>query len=352
MLVSGKLVENEFDFIIKAREEARKIVENYKAYLDEAIHVEIPFLELKGVKSIRRVAALDGGERLKNLVASSVVIVRGGGGIFEKDEKIRKKILHDIFITSMIQDVERFTKLFRDILEFKIALNLLEESPEILVMDGSLVGYVTHGLPNEVAGHLEDKAISEKPIQEYVEKYKEYLKLYDKLLKTCKKKEILLIGASKDSRVHYLINRYKLNPVLTDYALLKLKMKKPSVTEPMIAIYKWQNETIHDFALKNNYLANDLASFRICYFKLKHNSIPIRVDFPEWQRGRFQEIMEFMETYHDEKGFLMTAHLVHNWAVMKETIVNSTVNAIREEVLKLDPSIYDAIFTPQRREEI
>lgn len=350
--MSGKLVENEFDFILKAREEARKVVEYYKKYLDDAMGVEIPFLELKGVKKLRKIAALDGGERLKNLVASSVVIVRGGGGVFEQEEKIKKKVMHDIFITSMIKDVERFSKLFRDILEFKIALNLLEEEPEALIMDGSLVGYVTHGLPNEVTGHLSDKSISEKPIQEYVEKYKEYLKLYDKLLKTCKTKKILLLGVSKDSRVHYLIDKYELNPVLTDYALLKLKMKKPSVTEPMIAKYWWQNETVHDFALQNNFLSKDLASFYICYFKLKHNSIPIRVDFPEWQRGRFQEIMELMETYHDDKGFLMTAHLVHNWAVMKETIVNSTVNAIREEVLKLDPSIYDAIFAPQRREEI
>jgi hypothetical protein len=349
--VSGKLVENEFDFILKAREEARKVVEYYKKYLDDAMSVEIPFRELRGVKKLRKIAALDGGERLKNLVASSVVIVRGGGGIFEQDEKIKKKIMHDIFITSMIKEVERFSNLFRDILEFKIALNLLEEEPEALIMDGSLVGYVTHGIPNEVAGYL-GRPVSEKPIQEYVEKYKEYLRLFDKLLKTCQSKKILLLGVSKDSRVHYLINKFKLDPVLTDYALLKLKMKKPSVTEPIIAAYRWQNEAIHDFALKNNYLSDDLASFNICYFKLKYNSIPIRVDFPEWQRGRFYEIMELMETYHDNKGFLMTAHLVHNWAVMKETIVNSTVNAIREEVLKLDPSIYDAIFAPQRREEI
>lgn len=349
--MSGKLVENEFDFILKAREEARKIVEYYKRYLDDARSVEIPFLELKGVKKLRKIAALDGGERLKNLVASSVIIVRGGGGIFEQEEKIKKTVMHDIFITSMITEVERFSHLLRDILEFRIALKLLEEEPEALIMDGSLVGYVTHGLPNEVAGYL-GKPISEKPIQEYVEKYEEYLRMYDKLLKTCKSKKILLLGVSKDSRVHYLIKKFNLNPVLTDYALLKLKMKKPSVTEPMIAQYWWQNETIHEFALNKKYLLDDLASFYICYFKLKHNSTPIRVDFPEWQRGRFHEIMELMETYHDDKGFLMTAHLVHNWAVMKETIVNSTVNAIREEVLKLDPSIYDALFALQRREEI
>lgn len=349
--MSGKSVENEFDFILKAREEARKIVEYYKAYLDDAMNVEIPFMELKGVKKIRKIAALDGGERLKNLVASSVIIVRGGGGVFEKNEKIIKRVMHDIFITSRIQDLERFSNLIRDILEFKIALILLEDDPEVLVMDGSLVGYVTHGLPNEVAGHL-TKPSSEKPIQEYVEKYVEYLTLYNKLLKTCKEKKVLLLGVSKDSRAQYLVDEFHLNRVLTDYALLKLKMKKPCVTEPIVAGYKLQNETIQDFALKNDYLAEDLASFYICYFKLKHNSIPIRVDFPVWNHGRFQEIMQFMETYHDEKGFLMTAHLVHNWAVMKETIVNSAVNAIREEVLKLDPYIYDAIFVPQRREEI
>lgn len=63
--MSGELVENEFDFILKAREEARKIVEYYKAYLDDAMNVEIPFKELKDVKKIRKIAALDGGSALK-----------------------------------------------------------------------------------------------------------------------------------------------------------------------------------------------------------------------------------------------------------------------------------------------
>ncbi len=350
--MSSESEENEFDFIIKARQEARKVVEYYKDYLDDAKNVEIPFQELTGIKKPRKIAALDGGERIKKLIASSIIVVRGGGGIFEKDKKIRKKNMHDIFITSMTQDIERFMHLLRDIVEFKISLRLLEEEPEVLIMDGSLVGYATRGLPHNVIGHLNDRTIKQKSIQEYVEAYKTYLRLYNKLLETCRKKKILLLGASKDSRIRYLVDKYHLDPVLTDYALLKLKMRKPSVTDPFIVKYKWQTEALVDFITENNYLQNGLASFYICYFKLKYNSLPIRVDFPEWQRGRFREIMSVMETYHDQKGFLMTAHLVHNWAVMKESILTSTVNAIKEEVLKLAPSVYDAIFSPQRREGI
>lgn len=350
--MSGKLDEAEFDFIIKARQEARKVVEYYQNYLEEAKNIEIPLLELKGVKQVRKIAALDGGERLKSLVASNVIVVRAGGGIFEMERKIRKKIMHDIFITSMTHDVDRFSNLIRDILEFRIALRLLEEDPEVLIMDGSLIGYVTRGLPNHVVGHLSDKTVQPGPLKEYIEAYKQYLKNYDKILQVCKKKKILLIGASKDSRVHYLVNKYKLNPTLTDYSLLKLKMKTPSVTEPMVIGIKWQNETLADFVNEQNYLQSELANFYTCYFKLKGEALPIRIDFPEWQRGRFQEIMSVLETYHDEKGFLVTAHLVHNWAVMRESIVQSAVNAIREEVLKLNPMIYDAIFAPQRRETI
>ena len=58
---------------------------------------------------------------------------------------------------------------------------LLEEDPEVLIMDGSLVGYATRGLPHNVIGHLNDRTIAQKSIQEYVEAYKTYLRLYNKL---------------------------------------------------------------------------------------------------------------------------------------------------------------------------
>lgn len=344
--------ENEFDFIIKARKQARKLVENYQIYIENAKKINVPFIELENNIKYRKIAALDGGERLKNLIASSIIVVRGGGGIFEKDRKIKKYVMHDLFVTAMIRDLERFSHLIRDIVEFKISLKLLEEEPEVLIMDGSLVGYITRGLPNEVVGRLNDKKITHKPTQEYVNKYKQYLRLYDKILKTCKKKDIILLGVSKDSRVRYLIKKYNLDSALTDYSLLKLKMLKPGVTKPIEAEYKYIRRTISDFIATHNLLEDNLSSFKVCYFKLKKNSIPIRVDFPIWQSNRFKDIMSIMETYHDNKGFILTAHLVHNWAVMREYIVNSSVNAIKEEILKLDPAVYDSIFSPQRRENI
>ncbi|MBD3229983.1 MAG: hypothetical protein GF329_17505 [Candidatus Lokiarchaeota archaeon] len=344
--------ENEFDFIIKARKQAQKLVENYQKYLENAIKIKIPFIELENNIKYRKIAALDGGERLKNLIASSIIVVRGGGGIFEIDKKIKKYIMHDLFVTSMVKDLERFSHLIRDIMEFKIALKLLEEDPEVLIMDGSLVGYITRGLPNEVVGRLNDKKITHMPTKEYVNKYKEYLRLYDRILKKCEDNDIILLGVSKDSRVRYLVKSYKLNSALTDYALLKLKMNKPGVTRPIDAKYKYVRRTISDFIATHNLLEDRLRSFKVCYFKLKKTSIPIRVDFPVWQLNHFKEIMSIMETYHDKKGFLLTAHLVHNWAVMREYIVNSSVNTIKEEVLKLNPAIYDSIFSPQRRENV
>ena len=59
-----------------------------------------------------------------------------------------------------------------------------------------------------------------------------------------------------------------------------------------------------------------------------------------------------MKTYHDERGFILTAHMVHNWAVMKEEIVSNIVEIIRSEVLNTNPEIYDAIFSDQRRKSI
>jgi len=345
-------MDTEFDYILKAKEQARKVVEYYKDLLKQAKDFEIPYTELRNERRLRKIAAIDGGERKKDLIASSIIVVRGGGGIFEPDKKIKHLTLYDIFITSMSMELDRFSHLIRDITEFKTALRLLDEDPEVLIMDGSLSGYITVGLPNRLIGRLSDKKFPDQVIRDYFLKYNEYLRLYDRILKRCHEKKILLMGVSKDSRVHYISDYYKLNMNLTDYSLLKLGMKKSGVTKPIPIELKWQTKAIPEYFLELKILSEEYQKFNIIYFKLKDHSIPVRVDFPDWQSDRLDEIMSIMETYHDSKGFILTSHLVHNWAVMKEHILNGAVNAVKEEVLRLDPEIYDAIFSAQRREEI
>ena len=129
-------------------------------------------------------------------------------------------------------------------------------------------------------------------------------------------------------------------------------MRRKGYLDPIEIPATIESETLHHFYNMHNVYQKDIAEFMLSYFKLDPRKNPIRVDFPKWQYDRFDEIISVMETYHDHKGFLMTAHLVHNWAKMEKHIVSSAVNAIKQEILKLDPQIYDTVFAPKTREGI
>ncbi|MHA1831289.1 MAG: hypothetical protein ACTSWR_07155, partial [Candidatus Helarchaeota archaeon] len=105
--------------------------------------------------------------------------------------------------------------------------------------------------------------------------------------------------------------------------------------------------------LENNKICEaDLTDFKLIYVKLEKFSDPIRVDFTSWQESRLDEIISFLETYHDGNGFILTAHLVHNWAVLKDAIKINIIDMIKKEILESDVDIYNSIFTPQRRDSI
>ncbi|MHA1144556.1 MAG: DNA double-strand break repair nuclease NurA [Candidatus Helarchaeota archaeon] len=352
---------NSFDFVYdeglmeKAKKEAKKIIENYTKFLENVKNMKFEYNPIECEEKFRKIAALDGGEGLENLFASSIIVTRAGGAVFEPSKRIQPVKLYDMFISSLTADVDKFSNLLRDIAEFKLADQLLDYKPEILIMDGSLVGYYNRGLPLQVLGYL-NVPTDEKPILEYIEQYKNYAKLFDKILKRCRKENIIIMGVSKDSRVRYLVNKYKLDKTLTDYGLIQLKMKKSGYTPPIQATPRKmgmiRRDAIQEFFLKEGLFEEDLAEFQISYFKLKDRTRPVRVDFPTWQEDRFDEIVSVMKTYHDDQGFLLTAHLVHNWAVMNDEIKTNVINVIKSEILESDPMIYEAIFSDQRRMNI
>lgn len=344
----------EENLIKKAKDEAKKIIENYTIFLEKIKNVKFDYHSLDCEENLRKLAALDGGERLVNLFSSSIIVTRAGGAIFEPSKQIQPIKLYDVFITSLTADIDKFSNLLRDIAEFNLANKLLDLKPEVLIMDGSLLGYYNRGLPLQVMGYLNVRT-DEKPILEYIDKYKSYMKLFDKILRRCRKDKVIIMGVSKDSRARYLVNKYKIDKSLTDYGLIQLKMKKAGYTPPIKAGPRKRGRlrsAINEFLSREGLFDEDLKEFKVSYFKLKPQSKPIRVDFPEWQEKRLDEIVSIMKTYHDERGFLLTAHMVHNWAVMKEDIVSNIVEIIRSEILNKSPEIYDAIFSDQRRANI
>jgi hypothetical protein len=340
------------NIIEKAREEAKKAIDAYKIILSKIKNVKIPFYPLKHIIKEKKVAALDGSEGFSNLFGSSIIISRGAGAIFEKGKKIEPIERMDYFITSLSRDINRFSNLCRDIEEFKIALDLINLNPDILVMDGSLVGYFTRGLPMSILHSLNEKNITNIPIKQYVDKYTEYMKLLDQLLRKCREKKILILGVSKDSRVKYLVEKYRIETIMTDYSLLKYKKFGETGYTEIIEPYNEPLKPVIKFLEENKIYEADLTNFKLIYVKLKEYSNPIRVDFTSWQENRLDEIISFLETYHDGNGFILTAHLVHNWAVLKEKMKDNIVNLIKKEILELNSDVFNSIFSPQRRESI
>ncbi|MHA1309300.1 MAG: DNA double-strand break repair nuclease NurA [Candidatus Helarchaeota archaeon] len=340
------------DFYTKAKHEAHKAIKVYKEILNNISKINLKVNPLPQKFKESKIAALDGSEGFANLFGSSIIISRAAGAIFEKGRKIEPIEIMDYFITALARDINRFSNLCRDIQEFKIAHELIKKNPEILVLDGSLIGYFKRGVPMSILHSLNEKNVPHLPIKEYIEKYTEYMKLLDGLLRKCREKNILLIGVSKDSRVKYLVNHFKIKNIITDYSLLKYKMQN---TTGYIGPIEPDNTPLKPVAkfLENNKICEaDLTDFKLIYVKLEKFSDPIRVDFTSWQESRLDEIISFLETYHDGNGFILTAHLVHNWAVLKDAIKINIIDMIKKEILESDVDIYNSIFTPQRRDSI
>ncbi|MHA1269156.1 MAG: DNA double-strand break repair nuclease NurA [Candidatus Helarchaeota archaeon] len=340
------------DFYKKVREEALKAIDVYREILNDISKIKLIFNELPHIIKEKKVAALDGSEGYSNLFGSTIIISRAAGAIFERGKTVEPIELMDYYITSLERDIDRFSNLCRDIQEFRIALKLLEFSPEVLIMDGSLAGYFKRGLPMSILHSINEKNISHVSIKEYVDKYTEYMILLDKILKKCRENDVLLIGIVKDSRVKYLVEHFKIKSMITDYSLLKYKMIGKTGYTPPIDIDSKPLKQVISFLETNKIYEADLTNFKLFYIKLKEFSDPIRVDFTSWQQDRFNEIISLLETYHDGNGFILTAHLVHSWAVLKEEVKDRIIDMIKKEILELDSDVYNSIFTPQRRDTI
>jgi len=102
----------------------------------------------------------------------------------------RKLLETDVFFTKAgLLEAERFVGTKMELLEFQVAIDALESGFECgcLLIDGSLYGRISH-LPIETP--VEDQRLM---LLHYFETYRRFLDL-------CKKKGILLIGVSKESR--------------------------------------------------------------------------------------------------------------------------------------------------------
>lgn len=192
----------------------RKILhQGYSNELDEDFNTkfkenwwELPSNEKK-VKSF----AVDSSRALRNYAnGSSVYITRALA--LGKDGEKSKIVRTNAFVSrGNKQQIRGFIRLKSEHTEHEVALKELRKREyDALLLDGSLFGRMMH-LP------------ADQPIQEdFMLDYKETL---NELIHTCKRKDVLLLGISKDSAASFL--RDKILADLFEKELSKLKENLP-----------------------------------------------------------------------------------------------------------------------------
>ncbi|TFF85102.1 DNA double-strand break repair nuclease NurA [Candidatus Heimdallarchaeota archaeon] len=344
----GKLNEK----INLARDKLIKLVKDIKK-------TDLKIYDLPSVVRPRRIAALDGGGIVKKFMGLTIIPARAAGAIFEKDKKPQWIEKNDVEILTLEDDTRNFTALFRDYLEVSVALELAEEHPEVLILDGSISSYAYKGLPHTLRYLL----LSDKEIEEGTKSYRfyqlfiKYLNKAQSLLEYCLENEIILIGVSKDSRTNalakHLFKNKKKVPLINDTTLVSiLAENRTGFTSP----FEFK-PTIRPIRKKvwekaNVFQKKSLQSFYLSYFILKSGAQPIRVDSLLPQKDRLKEIQEVIVTYHDGNGFITPAYLSHNRAHMRDDLAQLIVNYLASNVLETSPETFKPFFTPQRRDII
>ncbi|MCC7569830.1 DNA double-strand break repair nuclease NurA [Candidatus Micrarchaeota archaeon] len=173
------------------------------------------------------VGAVDSGFVVKKQMGFDVVICRASGAIYnyQNNELIKTTYLNNSFKpeqTIIFSDEEIYTgaphSIYRLKKEIENAIKLTDHSPNLLLLDGSIVP-----LPIN----------KPQKSSEFYQQYLELIKLYEKLYSLCKTNKIHLAGVIKDTYGKILIQSLKENKTLsvTDSFLLNTCMKPQTRTE-------------------------------------------------------------------------------------------------------------------------
>ena len=150
----------------------------------------------------KEVVAVDGSRGIRPFASGAVFYVARALAIFGKDSY--RTVDVDAFLSkAKSTDIQVFVNRKMEWLEFEAAVKAIEEgnlSNVAVLMDGSLFGRLSH-LPRD------------QPAEGMRGFMVDYLETFHKLLTLSKKRNILLLGVSKDSRSSFLRD-YLLNGIL------------------------------------------------------------------------------------------------------------------------------------------
>jgi hypothetical protein len=295
---------------------------------------ELLFHELSPIEPDSGMCFVDGGEGLRELLGVGAYFIRASGLVLSCDSGNGELFVRELDMNLMDYDdhIKERVELLRDGMEYDVALRCVEEhKPGILFMDGSL--YV--------------KA-RRKPLN--CLEYEFYRKKYNRLLKTCKKEGVRLVGVSEDSKsrlfMHHLSGEYKVKfpKHMTDSTILRILSKGGS--------YRTQEFT-PPTGLETGEPDGLGAGFPTAYLQPAETANPLRVDVPAWETD-FNGILSLIAGLcrgSGHYGYPIPLYLAHMDAHIPPSQMDWTVRQLVSYISKHDARLASTVLKPTRRTE-
>ncbi len=318
----------------------------------ELLNQDITRNELPSSKGSCAVGSLDGGDQIRDFSGISVVFAQAAGTVFRQNHLPNWHEMKRIHLVTAPGNLTRYADLYRDILEMKIAQELLTDNPDIILLDGVHGSYIGRGFPKFIWKTLRDQKGDLHPSKtsfDFLEAYDQFCTEYDRLITSCLDRDILLIGVAKDSRYRRLAKSMNLPIKITDPMLVKWNFKGKTGYTDLVPTQPFTDE-VSRTRWRSLGVLGTKTDCLTSYFVLEPNSIPFRVDILNQQRDRLEEIAGFFVTYHDGQGFLLPPRFAHQRAHAHRVEADRWADLLQNAILEEAPEIFDLFFAPKRRD--
>lgn len=256
----------------------------FQEYSDEICSEEDSFLEdsfrintASHEKGKIKIVGVDGGLVKEELAGVDIALFRAVGTFFTFENGSLSSANYipcrnpepepNVFEGLSRNDFRLASSLKRAKKEVELAVKSLNEDPDILMMDGSIVPFYRNrpAKDSEIYGTYEDA-----------------LKSYKKLYKTAKRKKILLVGIVEDSRDSKIcrILQERLKDVDEDREDFISRVRDSEILDRVL---KFKERTsVKRYSSKENPVLKDLESedeIFTFYMKTAKEDLPVKVDF-------------------------------------------------------------------------
>jgi len=345
------LVERQSDgvWIQKIRELVDDACEQFEELQENVKSVKLKFKMPKPCESPFGLAFVDGGQNFVVLTGGSIYFVRAAGAYFKSPDKPNWVSQVDTGFTSLTRNVDKFVAIERDILEIQTAIELLENKPEIVVLDNSLSSYAGISVPHSLIYRFRDPRPDTSPEFQYFARFVTFMKRFDLLIKECLSSKILLVGAAKDSRSRGYAKELGLGENVMDVTAVSLLANGQTGFTPIHDSKYNRIGRIEDYFEKHKILREDRDKIMTSFCILTPNANPFKIDFLRLQKDRFEEIQSRIVSLHDGAGYLLPSHIVHNHAAIPSELSGGLERLVLKKTAEQNMKTAEHILGAQRR---